>query len=123
MENNKMKTMVFLISFLLFVTGCNPAGDTQSINDVAHVDFTSGNNILLDVRTPEEFNAGNLPNSININLNSPDFDSKIKELDPSKTYYVYCKSGNRSTKAVNKMEKMGFKHIVHLNDGYDNYKK
>ncbi|MFA7448255.1 MAG: rhodanese-like domain-containing protein [Weeksellaceae bacterium] len=118
-----MKTMVFLIGFLMFLTSCNPVGETKSINDVDQVDFTSGENVLLDVRTPEEFNAGNLPNSININLNSSDFDSKIKKLDPSKTYYVYCKSGNRSTKAVNKMNKMSFKHIVHLNDGYDNYEK
>jgi rhodanese-related sulfurtransferase len=118
-----MKTMVFLIGFLMILTSCNPVGEIKSINDVDQVDFTNGENILLDVRTPEEFNAGNLPHSININLNSPDFDSKLQELDPTKTYYVYCKSGNRSSKAVNKMDKMGFEHIVHLNDGYDNFKK
>ena len=99
------------------------SGEIKSINEVANVDFTSGNNVLLDVRTPTEFEEGNLPNSVNIDFTAPDFESKVKELETSKTYYVYCKSGNRSTKAVNKMDKLGFKNIVHLNDGYKNYKK
>lgn len=121
-----MKTLAFLISFMLMISSCKSSteqiGEIKSINEVSNVDFTSGQNILLDVRTPEEFSDGNLPNSVNIDFLSSDFESKIKELDPSKTYYVYCKTGNRSTKAVHKMNQLGYKNIVHLNDGYTNYK-
>src|SRR5256885_8852605 len=43
------------------------------------------NNIVLDVRTPEEFVAGHIPGATNINFNSPDFEKKIGELDKRKT--------------------------------------
>src|SRR5690348_884584 len=44
------------------------------------------NAVILDVRTPEEFEAGHIPGAKNIDINSLDFDKKTGQLDKSKTY-------------------------------------
>jgi len=108
------------------LAGCQPkadSGEITSVNDVSKIDFNDENNVLLDVRTAEEFNAGNIPNSVNIDYSSEEFDSLIKDLDPDKTYYVYCQAGGRSTKACSKLQDAGFKNVVNLSDGYKAYKK
>lgn len=67
------------------------------------------NKVLLDVRTPAEFQSGNLSKSLNIDIMSSDFILKAGKLDKSKTYFVYCRSGNRSGKAVSTLNKLGLK--------------
>ncbi len=121
-----MKTIFLISSILMVLVSCeqqNAKGEISSVNEVNRIDFTDEENVLLDVRTREEFEAGNIPNSINIDYNSDDFDSLVGKLDPEKTYYVYCHSGGRSTKACSKMEDAGFKNLVNLKDGYSEYKK
>jgi rhodanese-related sulfurtransferase len=59
--------------------------------------------VLLDVRTPEEYSSGHLPGATLIDFRSPDFDSKIAKLDPSKTYCLYCRTGHRSGQACSKL--------------------
>src|SRR6478736_3871202 len=44
------------------------------------------NNVVLDVRTKKEFDAGHIPGAVNIDVNAPDFDAKVANLDKSKTY-------------------------------------
>lgn len=120
-----MKNLVLIIGILLMV-GCQSKSDTaviDSVNDVSQIDFNNENNVLLDVRTPEEFQAGNIPNSVNIDFNSEEFDSLIQDLDPSKTYYVYCQGGVRSTKSCAKLDEAGLKNVVNLKDGFKDYIK
>lgn len=73
--------------------------------------------ILLDVRTPAEYDAGHLEGAININFESPSFASELQRLDKTKTYFVYCRSGNRSGQAITIMQKAGFGHIAELQGG------
>ena len=56
--------------------------------------------IVLDVRTPAEFAAGHLPGAVNIDVEAPDFGTRIAALDASLPYAVYCRSGNRSGVAL-----------------------
>ena len=64
--------------------------------------------VLLDVRTPDEFESGRIPESININIMDRSFLEKISTLDKSKTYFVYCRSGGRSSQACSVMASQGF---------------
>lgn len=73
---------------------------------------------LIDVRTPEEYAEGHIENSTLIDFNSDDFKEQIKDLDPDKPVYLYCRSGNRSGKASKIMKELGFKEIVDLDGGY-----
>ena len=76
------------------------------------------NGVLLDVRTPEEVADAKIPNSINIDFRSPDFMGEADELDKSKNYYVYCRSGARSAQACLQMRSLGFEgKLANLNGG------
>ena len=72
---------------------------------------------LIDVRRPDEFSAGHIDGAVNYNLEGPDFAAQIAALDPSKTYAVYCHSGNRSQVAVAQMSQAGIQHIYELQTG------
>ena len=65
------------------------------------------NSIILDVRTEDEVAEGYIPNAINIDVKEPQaFLDKVNEFDKTKNYYVYCRSGARSTQACAVMNQM-----------------
>lgn len=68
----------------------------------------ASNPILLDVRTAGEFSGGTIPGAKNIDFLSPSFGKKVENLDKDTTYFVFCRSGNRSAQACKMMYKMGF---------------
>lgn len=69
-----------------------------------------GKAIVMDVRTPKEVSEGYIPFAKHfIDINNDPFEERIKELDKSKDYIVYCRSGARSAKACRIMEENGFK--------------
>lgn len=68
--------------------------------------------VLLDVRTPEEFSSGHLRNARNINFRAADFATQVSQLDPTKTYVLYCASGNRSGKAAVLFQEKGIKNVI-----------
>jgi phage shock protein E len=73
--------------------------------------------VLLDVRTPMEHKMVRIPNSILIDINNPMFAQEVDKLDKNKSYYVYCRSGNRSYHAGNYMLKTGFEKVYNLQPG------
>lgn len=73
--------------------------------------------VILDVRTPSEFASGAIPGALNINFMGADFDRKIDRLDKTKTYFVYCRSGNRSGQACQLMAQKGFSNLFNLSGG------
>ena len=73
--------------------------------------------ILLDVRTVSEFNQSHVPSAINLDVLEDDFISLVSELDKSKSYAIYCRSGKRSVDACEVMTEIGFKSIYNLNGG------
>ena len=74
--------------------------------------------VILDVRTPEEFNAGHVQGAINIPVEYADFAERITTLDPAGTYAIYCRSGNRSAVATAQMSGMGYLHLYDLDGGF-----
>ncbi len=79
--------------------------------------IADGSVIILDVRTPEEFNEGHIEHALNIDIYGDEFAVRILALDPAKNYGVYCRSGKRSLDAIDFMESNGFTTIHHLKDG------
>jgi len=78
---------------------------------------------VLDVRTAREFAAGHIPGAVNIDVNAPDFDKKVAELDKDKTYLVHCASGVRSVRACEKMNRLDFKQLINLQGGIKAWEK
>jgi rhodanese-related sulfurtransferase len=70
------------------------------------------NYIILDVRRPDEFSIGHIPNAINV-PNEIIGTEEIPELpDKNQLILVYCRSGKRSKEAAEKLVKLGYKNIV-----------
>jgi phage shock protein E len=115
-----MKYSVFLF-FLAFINyGCSQI-KSKSITEVSQDELK--NVTLVDVRTPEEFNAGHLDDALNINWFDADFQKQVaQQVAKDKTIYVYCKVGGRSAKAADKLNALGYT-VVNLEGGYDTYVK
>ena len=68
--------------------------------------------IILDVRRPDEYAAGHIPNAINV-PNESIGTSEIPGLpDKNQLIMVYCRSGRRSKEASEKLVKLGYTNIV-----------
>jgi len=107
------------VALVVSVAACSSASAaTEDVNVEEFASVIEGPGIvILDVRTPEEFAQGHIAGSININVESPDFTSKVEQLDKSQTYAVYCRSGRRSGVATQQMESLGFTSLYNMNGG------
>ncbi|MEH6537655.1 MAG: rhodanese-like domain-containing protein [Psychroserpens sp.] len=80
------------------------------------------NAVVLDVRTQEEVALGIIPNAMVIDIyKGQGFLDEIEELDTSKTYYVYCRSGARSAQACSVMNQLGFENAYNLIGGFNEW--
>ncbi|MEZ2415211.1 rhodanese-like domain-containing protein [Muriicola sp. E247] len=111
-----MKNYLSFFVFLLVAGSCKNITNQLPINQFQQENLE--NYTLVDVRTPEEFEAGHLDNAININWYDTDFTEKVGVLDKEHTIYVYCKKGGRSAKAQAVLDSLGFR-AVDLTGGYD----
>ena len=74
--------------------------------------------VILDVRTEEEFESGYIKGALNLDIRGgAAFVSSIEDLDKSKAYFLYCRSGARSGQACQLMEQMGFESVYNLEGG------
>ncbi|HTO15514.1 MAG TPA: rhodanese-like domain-containing protein [Edaphocola sp.] len=73
---------------------------------------------LVDVRTPEEFANGHLPNALNIDWRNDVFELKASQLlNKEMPIYVYCLSGSRSASAAKSLRANGFRNVIELKGG------
>lgn len=78
---------------------------------------------IIDVRTQAEYQSGHLFYAENIDVNSPEFEALIENLNKDKPICVYCKSGGRSAKAAKILEQKGFKKVYDLKGGIVKWQK
>ena len=102
-------------------TGATPAATAAyknlSVEEFARMaDYKQ--NVILDVRTPEEFQAGHIPGAVNLDVTASDFEAKAALLDRSKTYLVHCASGVRSARACDKLNHLDFPNLYNLPAGF-----
>ncbi len=88
------------------------------------IDKHSGDNefAILDIRTPGEFQSGHLAKSIPIDFYSQTFADQLNRLDKTKTYLVYCRTGNRSTKSLELFKKLKYQKVYHMTFGISAWK-
>ena len=74
--------------------------------------------VIIDVRTPEEFEISRIPDSINIDFNNPVFFiEEIQKLNKKMSYFIYCRTGVRSSNSCLLMKELGFDNINNLLGG------
>jgi len=103
------------------------AAATAQFQDLSVAEFAKmaadKQNVILDVRTAKEFEAGHIARAVNLDVMSPDFEKKAATLDKSKTYLVHCASGVRSVRACDKLGKLDFLKLYNLPGGFKAWEK
>lgn len=101
-----------------------PSGDVAADGVVTLVGVAQGRELasdsavrVIDVRTPEEFAEGHIDRAELIDFNAAGFRDRIGALDRDGTYFVYCRSGNRSGQATAIMAELGFTRVYDLDGG------
>jgi len=79
--------------------------------------------LLIDVRTPQEFQAGSIEGAINYDYHNDQFNEQIMSLDKMKPTFIYCQSGGRSGITLARMKTMGFQKVYELKTGYGGWDK
>lgn len=118
-----MQTKIILLFAFLLIGSVSIAqtAEKDSIKVISIEEFekmtAKKKNMLIDVRTPEEVSEGQLPGALNINFLGENFSQEIEALNKNKTYLLYCRSGSRTRKAADQMQKAGFKKVYMLEGG------
>lgn len=113
---SKISVLAFFLCFLSFVSSKAQTTNLTPQEFIAKVK-TAKNAQLLDVRTPQEWQAGKITSSNCININDAAFKQQIEKLDKNKPVFVYCAAGGRSSKAAPILQQAGFKYIYNLTGG------
>ena len=111
---------LLLLLIIFFAVSGSASSRLLSSNDFITKYKSTPNAVLVDVRTPAEFNAGHIASAINVDYENANFESEVKKLDSTKTYFVYCRSGNRSSKSIVIMNNDGIKNTYDLQGGISN---
>ena len=114
-----MKKLIPILLSALMFTGCAGISNHQpnkyrqiTVDEAVAMMESERGYIILDVRRPDEFAAGHIPNAINVPNESIGTD-EISELpDKDQLIMVYCRSGRRSKEASEKLVKLGYTNIV-----------
>lgn len=115
--------LILCMTFIFILTGCGNTGSVQNTEQKSgykQVSMEEGlelmkedsGYILLDVRRTDEFEEGHIPGSINIPNESIGTEEIAELPDKNQTIYVYCRSGNRSKQASQKLVDLGYTNVI-----------
>lgn len=135
-KNIAMKTFTFtnslllsLLFFTLLFQATSGYAETnykkltaQQCDSLVKANENNSDFIILDVRTPGEWQADHLEGSINRNYYDADFGVQLAALPRQKMYLVHCHSGGRSAGAVSKMKSLNFSEIYEMSGGISAWK-
>jgi rhodanese-related sulfurtransferase len=80
---------------------------------------SNSNAVVIDVRAAEEVEEGIIPDALHLDIyKGQEFISALEKLDKSLSYFVYCRSGVRSTQACSLMQQLGFTATFNLVGGF-----
>ena len=113
-----MKSLIPFFLSLLLLAGCAAPAESEAsyrqigMDEAIAMMEEENDYIILDVRTPEEFADRHIPGAVNI-PNETIGTEEIPELpDKEQLILVYCRSGNRSKQASEKLVRLGYTNIV-----------
>ena len=112
-----MRFSFIVIVVLLVLSACGPSDQYKISRDEFDVAIRDSSALLVDVRTPEEFETARIPGAVNYDIKSDDFEAQVEDLERSTPMYLYCRSGGRSDRAAQKLKELGFENVFDLEGG------
>jgi rhodanese-related sulfurtransferase len=112
---------LFVVSLAQADDGVQDLVTTIEVNAAKEFVARHENAIIMDVRTPVEYEMSHITGSVNVNVQDESFGNMVVALDPNKTYIVHCTKNpadGRSSRALETLKSMGFKHLYSLEGGY-----
>ena len=116
----KKRILSLILGIMLVFSGCENKDTDMKNNTYEKISMSEGlarmesdeNYILLDVRRADEFEAGHIPGAVNL----PNEEIGTEEIpslpDKAQTIYIYCRSGNRSKQAADKLLALGYTNLI-----------
>lgn len=120
---HKILTLSFALSLTVISCQSSPQGNLLNPNAFRAAVNDEREEVLLDVRTPEEYNEGHIKGALNLDWNNENFEREAAQLDRDKPLFVYCKSGGRSAAATQALRNMGFTRVYELEGGIKKWQK
>ncbi|WP_394233419.1 rhodanese-like domain-containing protein [Niallia oryzisoli] len=113
-----MYILLILIAATLIYIGFNWLQQRKILKTLSEEQFREGYRKaqLIDVREPNEFEAGHILGARNIPLSQ--LKMRMKELRQDKPVYLYCQNGTRSARAAQMLYRKGYKDLSHLQGGF-----
>lgn len=114
------RILPLLLVLVIMLAGCGKSDADTPNNTYEKITMLEGlarmesdeNYILLDVRRADEFEAGHIPGAVNL----PNEEIGTEEIpslpDKAQTIYIYCRSGNRSKQAADKLLALGYTNLI-----------
>ena len=110
------KHIALLATLVLALAACSPKGTYKDVSaDDLYAHLGSSGVMIVDVRTPSEYQSGHIAGAVNEPLQN--INVWFKELPENKPVYLYCHSGNRSRQAAEFLKKKGFRNIYNEQGG------
>lgn len=111
---------LLLLILMFVVSGCGKSDVDGQDNTYEKISMSEGMErmesdaeyILLDVRRADEFEAGHIPGAVNLPNEEIGTDEIPSLPDKTQTIYIYCRSGNRSRQAADKLLALGYTNII-----------
>ena len=112
-----MKNVLSILLAVLLLTGCAAPAEGGSyrqisMNDAVTMMEEESGYIILDVRTSEEFADKHIPGAINVPNEIIETQALSQLPDKDQLILVYCRSGNRSKQASEKLVALGYTNVV-----------
>lgn len=117
-----LKTTGLFVFSLAILAACQTK-ETSSIVNLTPQEFSAqlkakgDSALLVDVRTPDEFNSGHIQGALSVDFNGPAFSDEVAKLPKDKQVYIYCRSGGRSKASAPVFLNAGFKQVANLAHG------
>lgn len=116
MKLNRVFFLAILVCLIVVMSGCSESASSATYQKISAQEAkkmmdSTDTYTLIDVRTKEEYEQGHIPGAILVPNETIDTEMPKELTDTKATILVYCRSGNRSAQASEKLAKMGYENV------------
>lgn len=122
-----MKVLKIIVVVLFFgFTSCKEQKAPGSVSFAATTEFKeslkTAPGVILDVRPEKMYAEGHIKDALSLDFDADNFKDELAKLDKEKPVYVYCNAGHKSRKTALLLGEMGFKSVMELKEGLNDWK-